>query len=294
MTGYLRQLVDRTLGIVPALQPRPRSVFETVRGAGPEVEGWIDRPGTDAGHSRLAGPPPAATARTGAATPEPSPARSTVEPMLPGPAPPPAGPAPLTPVAGRRAVAPLPARRTLLPPGVASPPRAAGPPPGPARDDDQARPAEPTRPTEPASVPVHITAARQPAAPGRPAGRRTPLPSRPTGSTAEPAVGYETAHQLGAPPAVEVLAGAPPPAGLARSAASATVAADPVPLRAGRATRTPAATPVPASPPAPPQVTVNIGRVEVRPPPAPEPVPEPAPGVRPLSLDEYLDRRGRA
>jgi hypothetical protein len=43
--------------------------------------------------------------------------------------------------------------------------------------------------------------------------------------------------------------------------------------------------------PVPPKVTVVIGRVEVRPPPAPPPAPEPPPGPQPLSLDEYLDRR---
>lgn len=47
----------------------------------------------------------------------------------------------------------------------------------------------------------------------------------------------------------------------------------------------------------PPTVTVTIGRVEVRrpePPPLPPPVPELAPaGPQPLTLAEYLDRRGR-
>jgi hypothetical protein len=43
----------------------------------------------------------------------------------------------------------------------------------------------------------------------------------------------------------------------------------------------------------PPVVNVTIGRVEVRQPPLPPPVPPPArsSGPRPLSLDEYLERR---
>jgi hypothetical protein len=41
-----------------------------------------------------------------------------------------------------------------------------------------------------------------------------------------------------------------------------------------------------------PVVNVTIGRVEVRPPPTPPPPPPVrAPGPRPLSLDEYLERR---
>jgi len=50
----------------------------------------------------------------------------------------------------------------------------------------------------------------------------------------------------------------------------------------------------PDNPPAP-VVNVTIGRVEVRQPPAPPaPPPAPAPRARPLSLDEYLERRNRS
>ncbi len=169
-----------------------------------------------------------------------------------------------------------------------SPPRAAPVP------DRLPRPA-PTGPADPAPV---VTAAHSRSA--RPPSYRAARPAAAARSAAagppEPARSPARAH-----PATEDPAGAPavadaqdaagptdvtgsPPTGLL--ALAGTV--DSVPTDAARR---PAhirdTTPAPV-------VNVTIGRVEVRQPPAPPPPPPPparSPGPRPLSLDEYLERR---
>ena len=375
MSGYLDHLVDRTLGVVATLQPRPRSRFEPGPVGGLEVEptlGWTEPPTAgwmepSPGRGTVPEPtaaPPRSTAqerrarRPGAAPATQDPRVTPDRPGVPDGSGPPdasrsgdlrqlghhppdrdqgmtddrhaAGQAQLVDRdTGRHAAAagvpsgsprrddPGPGQ-TVEPAPTAAPPlptpewRAVADPPVPTPGlprritVDPWPPAGAERPTAasptPAARPSGQTAEVEDGRADVPEGSNaTEVPvHRPMGFPAEPEtptasgmldVGRRApADRLTAPPAAAAPPAAQPPA--AEPLEELTARAGPAartrrPAVAGRATPG-----TPARPPAPPKVTVTIGRVEIRPPAVPPPAPEPPAGPQPLSLDEYLDRRG--
>lgn len=196
----------------------------------------------------------------------------------------PAGPAMRRPVV-RPAVRPEPG--DPAPVRRPSPPRAAPVP------DQLPRPA-PTGLDDPAPVvtAAHSRSARPPSyRAARPAGaadgQSSPVPADPLVRTGPPmtagppvlAAAWDVADAPAAAGPADVT-GSPPTGLLALAGTVDNVPTDAARRPAHIRDITPA-----------PVVNVTIGRVEVRQPPAPPPPPARSPGPRPLSLDEYLERR---
>jgi hypothetical protein len=141
--------------------------------------------------------------------------------------------------------------------------------------------------TEPAGV-VEIGFLAPPA----PDGRRFPL--LPAAPSARPSSGSEAGAARPAPPRSSGAAPAPPP-GLDADRAAVGPTIGSARLVTGRWPVTPAGPAQPSAPAVreePPNVTVTIGRIEVRTTPVPQTPPRQHPDRRPaLSLGDYLDRR---
>lgn len=330
MTRYLTQLVDRALGVVPTLQPRPRSTFEPVPGPASDIDaGWLVRPDIDDGNGKratagpsAAGPstaggmtardtgPPAAAA---AVHPESSPGSGTgaTAGWSPDPLRPLAATDPATP---STAGSPSPVDSRFLSPvesSLAATSTRPGPPPP---EPPSSLPPDPPAPSGPTA-----TAGSRRLVAGHAVRWPHPVPLAGPPSPAGPAPAAGQAPQAGAPAtAIRDAPDGPPTAtdqqpGRRTDRASPPFAATherpqdvehprrqltpealPPPPPRATAALTPGGPPRAAASADPPRITVTIGRVEVRPPPLPPepaPIPQSPPGIQPLSLDEYLDRR---
>jgi len=331
MSGYLTHLVERTLGLVPLLEPRQRSRFE------PTPESPVDQ-----ALDMVEDAPPAPARRlpaadrypTAAAVPTPGEQASAATVRRVRPRQPQRAEATSShashaverPIAladdprstgggsanGGATERPLELERTwsdtagvpLRASGLEAPraPQRAAEPAGPHPPPEPAHPARPGWPQAPGGAQSGIAPSEHQMGTSSRSGTAAPpgahlreLAATSSGSLATQTSLVPDASTASRPDASTASwPGSAAPAGSPRGADDADVAVHELRRTVRDAVR--AVLPPPAQRDALPRVTVTIGRVVVREPPPPllplpEPAPAPAPGRKPLSLDEYLSRR---